>query len=74
MIDRECRTAGIGCVDCKKLFASNLNEHLQPFRERRAELAKDPQHVWEVLHDGARRASSIATETIAEVKAASGLL
>ncbi len=73
MIDRECRKAGIGCVDCKKLFARSLNEHLQPFRERRDELAKDPQHVWDVLHDGARRASIIATETIAEVKAAAGL-
>jgi tryptophanyl-tRNA synthetase len=73
MIDRECRTAGIGCVDCKKLFTRNLNEHLQPFRERRAELAKDPQHVWGVLHDGARRATVIAAETIAEVKAAAGL-
>jgi tryptophanyl-tRNA synthetase len=73
MIDRECRKAGIGCVDCKKLFARSLNDHLQPFRERRAELAKDPQHVWDVLHDGARRATFIATETIAEVKAAAGL-
>ncbi len=60
-------------MDCKKLFTRNLNEHLQPFRERRAELAKDPQHVWGVLHDGARRATVIAAETIAEVKAAAGL-
>jgi hypothetical protein len=37
-------------------------------------LAKDPQHVWDVLHDGARRANTIAAETIAEVKAAAGLL
>ena len=74
MIDIECRKAGIGCVDCKKLFARSLNKHLQPFRERRAELAKDPQNVWDMLHDGARRASTIAAETIAEVKAAAGLL
>jgi len=37
MIDRECRLAGIGCVDCKKLLAKNLNAHLEPFRERRTE-------------------------------------
>ena len=34
-IDADCRTAGIGCVECKKLFAQNLTEHLTPFRERR---------------------------------------
>ena len=73
MIDRECRKAGIGCVDCKNLLAKRLNEHLQPFRERRSELAKDPQYVWEVLEDGARRATIVAAETIAEVKAAAGL-
>ena len=73
MIDRECRAAGIGCVDCKKIFAKNLNAHLAPFREKRAELAMDPDHVWEVLSDGAERARAIAGQTIAEVKHAVGL-
>jgi tryptophanyl-tRNA synthetase len=73
MIDRECRTAGIGCVDCKKILAKNLNGYLAPFRERRAELASDPDDVWDVLHDGARRARVIADETLGDVKAAVGL-
>jgi tryptophanyl-tRNA synthetase len=73
MIDRECRTAGIGCVDCKKILAKNLNGYLAPFRERRAELARDPDDVWDVLHDGARRARVIADETLGDVKAAVGL-
>jgi len=73
MIDRECRTAGIGCVDCKKIFAKNLNESLSPFRERRAALAKNPDEVWEVLEDGAKRARTIAEKTLAEVKEAVGL-
>ncbi|HLB46123.1 MAG TPA: tryptophan--tRNA ligase [Anaerolineales bacterium] len=73
MIDTECRRAGIGCVDCKKILAKNLNAHLAPFRAKRAELAGDPHRVWDVLADGARRATAIAEQTIAEVKEAVGL-
>jgi tryptophanyl-tRNA synthetase len=73
MIDLECRRAGIGCVDCKKLLAQNLNTSLAPFRERRAEIAKDPDCVWDVLADGARRARLLAQETLADVKQAVGL-
>jgi len=70
MINVECRRAGIGCVDCKKIFAKNLNNHLAPFRSKRTELEADPQAVWEVLHDGARRARLIADETMAKVREA----
>jgi len=73
MIDAECRRAGIGCVDCKKILAQNINTHLEPFRARRADLARDPQQVWDVLHAGAKRAGAIAQQTIAEVKDAVGL-
>lgn len=73
MINVECRRAGIGCVDCKKRFAANLNANLAPFRARRAELAQKPDEVWDVLHDGARRASVIAEETMVAVRAAIGL-
>jgi tryptophanyl-tRNA synthetase len=73
MINIECRQAGIGCVDCKKLYAKNLNANLEPFRSRRAEFDKDPDHVWEILDDGAARAREIAAQTISEVKAAIGL-
>lgn len=72
-IERECRSAEIGCVQCKQLLAKNLADYFAPFRERRAALAEDPDYVWDVLHDGARRASVIATETLAEVKEAIGL-
>jgi tryptophanyl-tRNA synthetase len=73
MIDVECRRAGIGCVDCKKMFARNLNAHFEPFRERRAELEAQPNYVDDVLADGAERAQGIARVTIAEVKEAVGL-
>ena len=72
-IDVECRRAGIGCVDCKKRFAANLNAHLAPFRERRGELAKDMDAVQAVLDDGAARARRIAEQTMVEVRAAVGL-
>jgi tryptophanyl-tRNA synthetase len=67
-VNVECRRAGIGCVECKQLFARNLNRHLEPFRARRAELAADGDLVWDVLREGARRAGAIARETMAEVR------
>ena len=70
MINRDCRTAALGCVDCKKLFAKNLNKNLEPFRARRAEIAAKPGQVWDVLHDGAQRARTLAEETMKEVRAA----
>jgi tryptophanyl-tRNA synthetase len=70
MINRDCRTAALGCVDCKKLFAKNLNRNLEPFRARRAEIAAKPGQVWDVLHDGAQRARILAEETMKEVRAA----
>ncbi|HWQ04444.1 MAG TPA: tryptophan--tRNA ligase [Longilinea sp.] len=73
MVNVECRRAGIGCVDCKKLLAKNMNAHLQPFRDRRAELDAKPDLVWDVLHDGAHRATLLAEETMRDVRAAVGL-
>ena len=70
MINRECRVAGIGCVDCKKRFAANLNRHLEPFRAKRAKLASKPDLVTDVLNDGAKRARVIAQKTMEEVREA----
>ena len=72
-INVECRRAGIGCVDCKKLLAKNLNAHLEPFRARREALNQNPQQVWDVLHDGAKRARELAESTMRDVRAAVGL-
>jgi tryptophanyl-tRNA synthetase len=73
MINTECRRAGIGCVDCKKKLAASLNDHLLPFRERRAEFDKKPDLVWDILEDGAKRARVVAEATMVEVRAAIGL-
>jgi len=70
MVNTECRRAGIGCVDCKMLLAKNLNTHLELFRAKRAELASKPDHVTDVLDDGAKRARVIARQTMAEVREA----
>ena len=70
MVNVECRRAGIGCVDCKKLLARNLNQHLEPFRLKRAELASHPDDVQDVLKDGGKRARLIAQKTMEEVREA----
>ncbi len=67
-IASDCRSAKIGCVDCKKLLAGNIASNLAPFREKRAALAAKPNYITEVLVDGAARAEVIARETINEVK------
>ena len=70
MVNVECRRAGIGCVDCKKRLATNLNTHLEPFRAQRAELAARPDDVQDVLLDGGKRARAIAQKTMEEVREA----
>lgn len=70
MVNVECRRAGIGCVDCKMLLARNLNQHLELFRAKRAELASSPDYVSDVLKDGGKRARVIAEKTMGEVREA----
>jgi tryptophanyl-tRNA synthetase len=73
MVNTECRRAGIGCVQCKRLLAQNMNTSLEPFRARRSELASRPDDIWDILNGGAKRARSIAEETMQEVRQAIGL-
>jgi tryptophanyl-tRNA synthetase len=69
-VNRECRTAEIGCLDCKKLAAGHLNAFLAPIQERRRPYEQNPHEVWDVLEDGTRRARAVAQATMAEVRAA----
>jgi len=73
-IAEQCRSASIGCVDCKRLLAQEINSTLKPFRERRAVLATKSKYVAEVLADGAQRARVIARATLREVKQKMGLI
>jgi len=73
-VDRECRVAGIGCVDCKKILLANLEPRLTPHGERRAQLAKDPDSVRDILRQGAQRAHELAQETMQRVRSALHLI
>lgn len=73
MVEQNCRTAGIGCVQCKQLLAKNMNASLEPFRARRDEFNRQPDLVWDILADGQKRASAIAQQTMREVRQAIGL-
>ena len=68
-----CATAGIGCIDCKKVLIGHLNEYLRPLRERRRDLASDPDRVRRVLAQGTARAREEAQRTMVEVRSATGL-
>ncbi|MBN1855510.1 MAG: tryptophan--tRNA ligase [Dehalococcoidia bacterium] len=72
-IETECRGAGIGCVDCKKLLAQGVVDYFGPLRERREALVREPEYVRNVVADGARRAAVVARQTLEEVKSAMNL-
>lgn len=69
-----CRTAGWGCLDCKKVLAENMATVLAPIREQSAALAADPARVTAILHDGAATARRRAAGTMREVRERMGFL
>ncbi|MFN2426594.1 MAG: tryptophan--tRNA ligase [Candidatus Binatia bacterium] len=68
-----CRSASIGCVDCKKVMIRHVQAELAPIQERRAALAARPGVVEDVLADGQRRAAEAAEATMTEVRTGMGL-
>ena len=70
----QCRSAGWGCLDCKKVLADNLNTALAPIRERAAAYQAGPERVVEILGDGAAKARRLARETMREVRARMGFM
>ena len=72
-IATRCRAGQLGCVADKQHLSAVLAERLAPIRERRAEIARDPDRVWDVIADGDRRARALAQATMQEVRAAMGL-
>jgi tryptophanyl-tRNA synthetase len=73
MVNVECRRAGIGCVEDKKLMADNLVRFLAPYQERRAPYEAHPDQAWDVLKEGSRRAAETAEETMDAVRSAMNL-
>ncbi len=69
-VNRECRTAEIGCVDCKKLMADNLVTWIEPIQAKRREFESQPQRVWDILDDGSKRAQKAARKTMKRVREA----
>lgn len=69
-IDKQCRNAEIGCVECKKVMADNLVKALAPLHEKRDYYLAHPEIVEEIMIEGSRKARAIAVETIRQVKAA----
>jgi tryptophanyl-tRNA synthetase len=68
-----CRTAAIGCLDCKGVLLRHMLPPLGEIRERRQRFAERPRAVVEILQEGSRRARKTAADTMAEVRAAVGL-
>jgi tryptophanyl-tRNA synthetase len=64
-----CRTAGIGCLDCKGILLTHMLPVLEPIRERRQQFADKPDRIVEVIHEGSRRARTEARKTMSEVRA-----
>jgi tryptophanyl-tRNA synthetase len=69
----QCRGAGWGCIDCKRVLFESIRRELDPIRERAAALRKQPELVRDVLEQGAARCRAIAAETMSEVKERMGL-
>jgi len=67
-INVECRKAGIGCVECKKLLADSINKFLEPIREKREEVKKDIEKYINVFKEGCKTASIEAEKTMEEVR------
>ncbi len=72
-IAADCRSAGIGCLDCKATLAERIIADLAPIQERRRALARNPDFVYDIFNKGAQRARSLAQATMHEVRDKIGL-
>ncbi len=72
-IDRDCRTAAIGCIECKADVAGRVIERVEPLRSRREQLLAAPGRIDDILADGAARARACASVTMAKVRSSMGL-
>lgn len=68
-----CKTAGIGCVDCKKILHENMENTLKPIREKSEELVTNQDYLLDVLEKGAEKCRVIAKDTMKLVREKMGL-
>ncbi len=72
-MDKNCRSAGIGCIDCKKILHKNMVAEISPLQDKAKELLAKPEKVIEVLKTGEERARIIVKEVMDEVRAKLGI-
>ena len=72
-VETQCRSAGWGCIECKKVLFEHMNREMAPIRARAVEIRARPEIVDQVIGDGAATARRVAGETIREVKERMGL-
>jgi tryptophanyl-tRNA synthetase len=72
-VDAGCRSAGIGCIECKGWAADALVSILNPMQERRKKYEENPRLAWDILEDGSARARKVAQATMGEVREAMGM-
>jgi tryptophanyl-tRNA synthetase len=73
-VERQCRSAGWGCIDCKKALHGHMTAELVPIQARAAELSATPGRLAEALGDGAAKARAVAQETMRAVRDHMGLV
>ena len=72
-VNEGCRSAGIGCIECKGWAADALVKLLNPMQERRKKFEENPRLAWDILEAGSERAREVAGETMNDVRAAMGM-
>jgi tryptophanyl-tRNA synthetase len=68
-----CRSAGIGCIECKSWAADALVQLLSPMQERRKKFEENPRLAWDILESGSERARKVAASTMDDVRASMGM-
>jgi tryptophanyl-tRNA synthetase len=72
-VNEGCRSAGIGCIECKGWVADALVNILNPMQERRRKYEENPRLAWDILEAGSARAGKVAVATMNEVRDAMGI-
>lgn len=72
-VQEGCRTAGIGCLDCKGPLIDSVIDEVRPIRERAEEFSQHPEDIRRIIDDGSAAAREVAQETLSEVRSAMGL-
>ncbi len=72
-VQQGCRSAGIGCLECKQPVIDAVEAEIAPIRERAEEIASDPQTVRTILAEGIEHARDVADDTLSDVRQVMGL-